>query len=234
MEAVRTNILGTSNVVDVAVDNGVKKVICLSTDKAVYPINAMGVSKAMMEKVFVAKSRTSGDTKIIGTRYGNVMASRGSVIPLFHNQLINNKPLTITNPEMTRFMMTLENAVELVLYAIENGENGDIFVQKAPSSTIGQLADVMKDIYKSKSEIKNIGVRHGEKMHETLLSKEERLIAEDLNNYFKIPADNRDLNYEKYFEKGQKIDVFEEFNSFNTERLSNKLLANLLASIGYK
>ena len=234
MEAVRTNILGTSNVVDVAVDNSVKKVICLSTDKAVYPINAMGVSKAMMEKVFVAKSRTSGNTKIIGTRYGNVMASRGSVIPLFHNQLINNKPLTITNPEMTRFMMTLENAVELVLYAFENGENGDIFVQKAPSSTIGQLAVVMKDIYKSKSEIKNIGVRHGEKMHETLLSKEERLIAEDLNNYFKIPADNRDLNYEKYFEKGQKIDVFEEFNSFNTERLSNKLLANLLASIGYK
>ena len=234
MEAVRTNILGTSNVVDVAVDNGVKKVICLSTDKAVYPINAMGVSKAMMEKVFVAKSRTSGDTKIIGTRYGNVMASRGSVIPLFHNQLINNKPLTITNPEMTRFMMTLENAVELVLYAFENGENGDIFVQKAPSSTIGQLADVMKDIYKSKSKIKNIGVRHGEKMHETLLSKEERLISEDLNNYFRIPADNRDLNYEKYFEKGQKIDVFEEFNSFNTERLSNKLLANLLASIGYK
>jgi UDP-glucose 4-epimerase len=234
MEAVRTNILGTSNVVDAAVDNGVKKVICLSTDKAVYPINAMGVSKAMMEKVFVAKSRTSGDTKIIGTRYGNVMASRGSVIPLFHNQLINNKPLTITNPEMTRFMMTLENAVELVLYAFENGENGDIFVQKAPSSTIGQLADVMKDIYKSKSEIKNIGVRHGEKMHETLLSKEERLISEDLNNYFRIPADNRDLNYEKYFEKGQKIDLSEEFNSFNTERLSNELLTDLLASIGYK
>ena len=234
MEAVRTNILGTSNVVDVAVDNGVKKVICLSTDKAVYPINAMGVSKAMMEKVFVAKSRTSGNTKIIGTRYGNVMASRGSVIPLFHNQLINNKPLTITNPEMTRFMMTLENAVELVLYAFENGENGDIFVQKAPSSTIGQLADVMKDIYKSKSKIKNIGVRHGEKMHETLLSKEERLISEDLNNYFRIPADNRDLNYEKYFEKGQKIDLSEEFNSFNTERLSNELLTDLLASIGYK
>jgi UDP-glucose 4-epimerase len=234
MEAVRTNILGTNNVVDVAVDNGVKKVICLSTDKAVYPINAMGVSKAMMEKVFVAKSRTSGDTKIIGTRYGNVMASRGSVIPLFHNQLINNKPLTITNPEMTRFMMTLENAVELVLYAFENGENGDIFVQKAPSSTIGQLADVMKDIYKSKSEIKNIGVRHGEKMHETLLSREERLISEDLNNYFRIPADNRDLNYEKYFETGQKIDLSEEFNSFNTERLSNELLTDLLASIGYK
>ena len=234
MEAVRTNILGTNNVVDVAVDNRVQKVICLSTDKAVYPINAMGVSKAMMEKVFVAKSRTSGKTKIIGTRYGNVMASRGSVIPLFHNQLINNMPLTITNPEMTRFMMTLENAVELVLYAFENGQSGDIFVQKAPSSTIGQLADVMKDIYKSKSVITNIGVRHGEKMHETLLSKEERQVSEDLGNYFRIPADNRDLNYEKYFDKGVKIDSSEEFNSFNTERLSNKLLTDLLESIGYK
>ncbi len=234
MEAVRTNILGTNNVVDVAVDNKVQKVICLSTDKAVYPINAMGVSKAMMEKVFVAKSRTSGKTKIIGTRYGNVMASRGSVIPLFHNQLINNMPLTITNPEMTRFMMTLENAVELVLYAFENGQSGDIFVQKAPSSTIGQLADVMKDIYKSKSVITNIGVRHGEKMHETLLSKEERQVSEDLGNYFRIPADNRDLNYEKYFDTGVKIDSSEEFNSFNTERLSNKLLTDLLESIGYK
>ena len=234
MEAVRTNILGTNNVVDVAADNSVKKVVCLSTDKAVYPINAMGVSKAMMEKVFVAKSRTSGKTKIIGTRYGNVMASRGSVIPLFHHQLINNIPLTITNPEMTRFMMTLENAIELVLYAFENGESGDIFVQKAPSSTIGQLADIMKDIYNSKSVITNIGVRHGEKMHETLLSKEERQVSEDLGNYFRIPSDNRDLNYEKYFDKGLKIDLPEEFNSFNTERLSNKSLMNLLASIGYK
>ena len=234
MEAVRTNIVGTNNVVDVAVDNSVKKVICLSTDKAVYPINAMGVSKAMMEKVFVAKSRTSGKTKIIGTRYGNVMASRGSVIPLFHHQLINNMPLTITNPEMTRFMMTLENAIELVLYAFENGESGDIFVQKAPSSTIGQLADVMKDIYNSKSVITNIGVRHGEKMHETLLSKEERQVSEDLGNYFRIPSDNRDLNYEKYFDKGLKIDSPEELNSFNTERLSNKLLIDLLESIGYK
>lgn len=234
MEAVRTNILGTNNVVDVAVDNGIQKVICLSTDKAVYPINAMGVSKAMMEKVFVAKSRTSGKTKIIGTRYGNVMASRGSVIPLFHNQLINNMPLTITNPEMTRFMMTLENAVELVLYAFENGESGDIFVQKSPSSTIGQLAAVMKDIYKSKSVITNIGVRHGEKMHETLLSKEERQVSEDMGNYFRIPADNRDLNYEKYFDKGVNIDSPEEFNSFNTERLSSKLLIDLLESIGYK
>jgi UDP-glucose 4-epimerase len=234
MEAVRTNIVGTNNVVDVAVDNSVEKVICLSTDKAVYPINAMGVSKAMMEKVFVAKSRTSGKTKIIGTRYGNVMASRGSVIPLFHHQLVNNMPLTITNTEMTRFMMTLENAVELVLYAFENGESGDIFVQKAPSSTIGQLADVMKDIYNSKSVIKNIGVRHGEKMHETLLSKEEKQVSEDLGNYFRIPSDNRDLNYEKYFDKGLKIDSPEEFNSFNTVRLSNELLIDLLESIGYK
>ena len=234
MEAVKTNIIGTSNVVDIAVENCVKKIICLSTDKAVYPINSMGVSKAMMEKVFVAKSRTSGDTKIIGTRYGNVMASRGSVIPLFHNQLINNKPLTITNPEMTRFMMTLENAVDLVLYAFENGKSGDIFVQKAPSSTIGQLADLMKKIFKSKSKIKNIGIRHGEKMHETLLSKEERLVSEDLGNYFRIPADNRDLNYEKYFDRGLKSESLEEFNSFNTERLSDKSLTDLLASIGYK
>ncbi|MBT6170303.1 MAG: polysaccharide biosynthesis protein [Flavobacteriaceae bacterium] len=234
MEAVKTNIIGTSNVVDIAVENCIKKIICLSTDKAVYPINSMGVSKAMMEKVFVAKSRTSGDTKIIGTRYGNVMASRGSVIPLFHNQLINNKPLTITNPEMTRFMMTLENAVDLVLYAFENGKSGDIFVQKAPSSTIGQLADLMKKIFKSKSKIKNIGIRHGEKMHETLLSKEERLVSEDLGNYFRIPADNRDLNYEKYFDRGLKSESLEEFNSFNTERLSDKSLTDLLASIGYK
>ena len=234
MEAVKTNILGTENVLQASINNSIHKVVCLSTDKAVYPINAMGVSKAMMEKVFVAKSRTSGKTKIIGTRYGNVMASRGSVIPLFHHQLVNNMPLTITNPEMTRFMMTLENAVELVLYAFENGQSGDIFVQKAPSSTIGQLADVMKDIYKSKSVITNIGVRHGEKMHETLLSKEERQVSEDLGNYFRIPADNRDLNYEKYFDTGVKIDSSEEFNSFNTERLSNKLLTDLLESIGYK
>lgn len=234
MEAVKTNILGTSNVVDVAVENSIKKIICLSTDKAVYPINSMGVSKAMMEKVFVAKSRISGSTKIIGTRYGNVMASRGSVIPLFYNQLINDKPLTITNPDMTRFMMTLQNAVDLVLYAFENGESGDIFVQKAPSSSIGQLADVMKKIFKSKSKVKSIGIRHGEKMHETLLSKEEKLVSEDLGNYFRIPADNRDLNYEKYFEKGLKSFSSEEFNSFNTERLSDKSLAELLASIGYK
>ena len=234
LEATKTNVIGTSNVLTSAIKHSVKKVICLSTDKAAYPINAMGISKALMEKVAIANSRNSEGTIICVTRYGNVMASRGSVIPLFHNQLINNMPLTITNPEMTRFMMTLENAVELVLYAFENGQSGDIFVQKAPSSTIGQLADVMKDIYKSKSVITNIGVRHGEKMHETLLSKEERQVSEDLGNYFRIPADNRDLNYEKYFDTGVKIDSSEEFNSFNTERLSNKLLTDLLESIGYK
>ena len=234
MQAVKTNVIGTSNIVDVAVENNIKKIICLSTDKAVYPINAMGVSKAMMEKIFVAKSRISGNTDIVGTRYGNVMASRGSVIPLFYKQLMDGNPLTITNPDMTRFMMTLDNAVELVLYAFENGKSGDIFVQKAPSSTIGQLAEVMKKIFKSESKIQKIGIRHGEKMHETLLSKEERLVSEDLGNYFRIPADNRDLNYEKYFDKGLKSQSLEEFNSFNTERLSDKSLTDLLASIGYK
>ena len=165
----------------------------------------MGVSKSLMEKVFVAKSRVSKKTKIIGTRYGNVMASRGSVIPLFYEQIKSGKPITVTDPNMTRFMMTLENAVELVLYAFENGNTGDIFVQKAPSTTIGELAETMKKIYSSDSEIKNIGIRHGEKIHETLLSKEERLISEDLGSYFRIPADNRDLNYEKYFSKGMHI-----------------------------
>ena len=234
IEAVKTNIIGTENILNSAINNNIDKVICLSTDKAVYPINAMGVSKAMMEKVFVAKSRTSGKTKIIGTRYGNVMASRGSVIPLFHNQLKNDKPITITDPQMTRFMMTLQNAVELVLYAFEKGNSGDIFVQKAPSANIGQLADVMKSIYKSNSKIKNIGIRHGEKMHETLLSKEERLISEDIGNYFRIPSDNRDLNYEKYFDEGIKTENKEEFNSDNTQKLSNIELVDLLASIGYK
>ena len=171
MEAVRTNIIGTENLLDAAINNNVKKVICLSTDKAVYPINAMGVSKSLMEKVFVAKSRVSNKIKIIGTRYGNVMASRGSVIPLFYEQIKSGKPITITDSNMTRFMMTLEDAVELVLFAFENGNSGDIFVQKAPSTTIGNLAETMKKIYNSNSEIKNIGIRHGEKIHETLLSK---------------------------------------------------------------
>ena len=234
MEAVRTNIIGTENLLNAALHNNVEKVICLSTDKAVYPINAMGVSKSLMEKVFVAKSRVSNKLKIIGTRYGNVMASRGSVIPLFYEQIKSGKPITITDPNMTRFMMTLENAVELVLYAFENGNTGDIFVQKAPSTTIGELAETMKKIYNSNSEIKNIGIRHGEKTHETLLSKEERLVSEDLGSYFRIPADNRDLNYEKYFSKGMPSSKMEEFNSYNTVRLKEQELIELLESIGYK
>ena len=234
MEAVKTNIIGTENMLNSAINNNVEKVICLSTDKAVYPINAMGVSKSLMEKVFVAKSRVSSKIKIIGTRYGNVMASRGSVIPLFYNQIKDNKPITITDPNMTRFMMSLDNAVELVLYAFQNGNTGDIFVQKAPSTTIGELAETMKTIYNSNTKIKNIGIRHGEKIHETLLSQEERIISEDLGDYFRIPADNRDLNYDKYFSKGVKAPKSEEFNSFNTVRLEKQELINLLASIGYK
>ena len=234
MEAVKTNIIGTENMLNSAINNNVEKVICLSTDKAVYPINAMGVSKSLMEKVFVAKSRVSSKIKIIGTRYGNVMASRGSVIPLFYNQIKDNKPITITDSNMTRFMMSLNNAVELVLYAFQNGNTGDIFVQKAPSTTIGELADTMKTIYNSNTKIKNIGIRHGEKIHETLLSQEERIISEDLGDYFRIPADNRDLNYDKYFSKGVKAPKSEEFNSFNTVRLEKQELINLLASIGYK
>ena len=234
MEAVRTNIIGTENLLNAALNNNVEKVICLSTDKAVYPINAMGVSKSLMEKVFVAKSRLSNKIKIIGTRYGNVMASRGSVIPLFYEQIKSGKPITITDPNMTRFMMTLENAVELVLYAFKNGNTGDIFVQKAPSTSIGELAETMKKIYNSNSEIKNIGIRHGEKIHETLLSKEERLISEDLGGYFRIPADNRDLNYEKYFSQGMPSSQLEEFNSYNTVRLNEQELIELLESIGYK
>ena len=234
IEAVKTNILGTENVLNSAIENNIQKVICLSTDKAVYPINAMGVSKAMMEKVFVAKSRVSGKTKIVGTRYGNVMASRGSVIPLFHSQILIKKPITITDPNMTRFMMTLENAVDLVLFAFKNGNSGDIFVQKSPSSTIEDLAKALKKIYNSKVKIKTIGIRHGEKIHETLLSKEERQVSQDLNNYFRIPADNRDLNYDKFFTKGMHSKPIEEFNSYNTERLKEQQLIDLLASIGYK
>ncbi len=234
MEAVKTNIIGTDNMLNSAIKNDVEKVICLSTDKAVYPINAMGVSKSLMEKVFVAKSRISTKTKIIGTRYGNVMASRGSVIPLFYDQIKNNNSITITDPNMTRFMMTLQNAVDLVLYAFKNGNTGDIFVQKAPSTTIGELAKTMKSIFNSKSKIKDIGIRHGEKIHETLLSKEERLVSEDLGDYFRIPPDNRDLNYDKYFSEGMKANIKDEFNSYNTKRLSENELIDLLASIGYK
>ena len=235
IEAVKTNVLGTENVLNAAISNEVKKLVCLSTDKAVYPINAMGVSKAMMEKVFVAKSRNSKNTIITGTRYGNVMASRGSVIPHFHDQIIKGENITVTNPNMTRFMMTLDHAVELVLFAFNNGQSGDIFVQKSPASTIGDLAIAMKEIYNSDVIIENIGIRHAEKMHETLLSVEERMVSEDLGDYYKVSADNRDLNYNKYFSEG--IDskaVLEEYNSFNTNRLSIQELKDLLGTIGYK
>ena len=235
VEAVKTNVLGTDNVLSVAIENNVKKVICLSTDKAVYPINAMGTSKAMMEKVFVAKSRTTNSTVICGTRYGNVMASRGSVIPHFYDQIKSGKDITVTDPNMTRFMMTLDDAVNLVLFAFENGNSGDIFVQKSPSTTIGELASVMKYIYNSPVKIQNIGIRHAEKVHETLLSKEERMVCEELRDYFRIPADNRDLNYSKYFSEGiNNLNKIEEYNSFNTRRLNEGELIKLLAYIGYK
>jgi UDP-N-acetylglucosamine 4,6-dehydratase/5-epimerase len=234
LEAVKTNVLGTDNVLSVAIENNVKKVICLSTDKAVYPINAMGTSKAMMEKIFVAKSRTTDSTVICGTRYGNVMASRGSVIPHFYGQIESGNDITVTDPNMTRFMMTLEDAINLVLFAFENGNSGDIFVQKSPSTTIGELASTMKKIYNSPVDIKNIGIRHAEKIHETLLSREERLIAEELENYFRVPADNRDLNYNKYFTEGKQSQDLQEYNSYNTHRLSENKLIELLKSIGYK
>lgn len=234
IEAVKTNVLGTENVLNAAINKKVKKVICLSTDKAVYPINAMGISKAMMEKVMVAKSRISGDTILVGTRYGNVMASRGSVIPLFYEQIKNNQPITITDPEMTRFMMTLANAVDLVLYAFEHGNSGDIFVQKSPASTIGELANAMLKIYQSNIELKIIGTRHAEKLYETLLAKEEFLVAEDLGDYYRLAADNRDLNYNKYFTEGSGSTAnSEEYHSHNTKRLSEVELINLLKSIGY-
>lgn len=234
IEAVKTNVMGTENVLNAAINQSVSKVICLSTDKAVYPINAMGISKAMMEKIMVAKSRISGNTKLIGTRYGNVMASRGSVIPLFYDQIINNDNITITDPNMTRFMMTLENAVELVLYAFQHGNSGDIFVQKSPASTIGELAMAMKKIYKSNANINIIGTRHAEKLFETLLAKEELLHAEDLGKYYRIPADNRDLNYNKYFSEGSvNISDIDDYHSHNTTRLSEIELISLLNSIGY-
>ena len=234
IEAVKTNVLGTENVLTVAIENNVSKVICLSTDKAVYPINAMGVSKAMMEKTFVAKSRNTSKTTICGTRYGNVMASRGSVIPHFFKQIQEGTNITVTDPEMTRFMMTLEDAVNLVLYAFKNGNPGDIFVQKSPATTIGELAHTMKEIYNSKVPIENIGIRHAEKVHETLLSKEERMVSQDLGDYFRIPSDNRDLNYNKYFFEGKESKKVSEYNSSNTRQLDKKELIELLAKIGYK
>ncbi|PKH10178.1 nucleoside-diphosphate sugar epimerase/dehydratase [Planomicrobium sp. MB-3u-38] len=234
MEAVKTNVVGTENVLNAAIQNNVKKVICLSTDKAVYPINAMGISKAMMEKVTVAKSRTVDveDTNICGTRYGNVMASRGSVIPLFIDQIKAGKPLTITDPEMTRYLMSLEDAVELVLFAFLNSNQGDIFVQKAPASTIGELAQALKDLFKVDNPIEVIGTRHGEKLYETLLTREEMAVATDMGGYYRIPADNRDLNYNKYFTEGEEeISEGWEYNSHNTHRLSNQEIKELLLTL---
>ncbi|MCX8521474.1 MAG: polysaccharide biosynthesis protein [Rhodoferax sp.] len=223
MEALRTNVQGADNVMRAAIANGVKRCVVLSTDKAVYPINAMGISKAMMEKVMVAKSRLCdpGKTVLSATRYGNVMASRGSVIPLFLGQLQEGKPLTITDPGMTRFLMSLDESVDLVLYAFANARPGDIFVQKAPASTVGDLAQAMKDLLRVANDIKIIGTRHGEKLYETLVSREEMARAEDLGNYYRIPADARDLNYEKYFVEGEiRISKFDDYTSHNTRRLN--------------
>lgn len=236
LEAVKTNILGTDNVLTAAIEYEVKKVICLSTDKAAYPINAMGISKAMMEKVFVAKSRTVSPEKtlICGTRYGNVMASRGSVIPLFIEQIKNKQPLTVTDPNMTRFLMSLEEAVELVVYAFENAQTGDIMVQKAPASTIGDLVQAIRELFNAEERIKIIGTRHGEKLYETLLTKEEYFVAEDHGNYFRIPADKRDLNYDKYFDVGdEQLSSSTEFNSHNTERLNVPQIKEKLLKIEY-
>jgi UDP-N-acetylglucosamine 4,6-dehydratase len=236
MEAVKTNILGTDNVLEAAIENGVQRVICLSTDKAVYPINAMGTSKAMMEKVMVAKSRhLNGGTVISGTRYGNVMASRGSVIPLFVEQIRNGQAITITDPSMTRFMMTLDDAVDLVLYAFEHGKNGDIFVQKAPAATIDVLARALMQLLgKPGHEINVIGTRHGEKLYEALLSREEIAAAEDLGEYYRIPPDLRDLNYSKFVENGEvKISMAEDYNSHNTNRLDVEGMMRLLLKLPF-
>ena len=233
MQAVKTNIVGTENVLNSAINAGVKKVIVLSTDKAVYPINAMGISKAMMERVVVAKGRNVAETMIAVTRYGNVIASRGSVIPLFINQLRSGAPITITNPKMTRFMMSLDQAVELVLFAFENGKSGDIFVQKAPATTIELLANTIKDIIgRPKHEVKTIGTRHGEKLYETLLTKEEMVKAIDMGEYFRIPADTRDLNYNKFFEEGEEVlNDAGEYHSHNTHRLNEGELTDLLLNL---
>lgn len=236
MEAVKTNVIGTENVLNAAISHGVKKVICLSTDKAVYPINAMGISKAMMEKVMVAKSRSVSPDKtlICGTRYGNVMCSRGSVIPLFIQQIKNNQHLTVTDPNMTRYLMSLEDAVELVLFAFQNANQGDMFVQKAPASTISDLAFAVQDIFESGSDMKIIGTRHGEKLYETLLTREEMAHAEDLGDYYRISADTRDLNYDKFFVSGdQEISEGWEYNSHNTERLDIPRIRELLMKLDY-
>jgi UDP-glucose 4-epimerase len=234
-QAVRTNVFGTENVLDSAIQHGVKNVVVLSTDKAAYPINAMGISKAMMEKVAIAKGRALGKdaaTTICCTRYGNVMASRGSVIPLWVKQIKEGNDITITDPNMTRFMMTLEDAVDLVLYAFQNGENGDLFVQKAPAATLDVLAEALKELYKTDTTVRVIGTRHGEKLYETLVTREEMAKHVDMGNYFRIPCDDRDLNYDKYFEKGEeKISKLEDYHSHNTRRLDVKGMQELLLKL---
>lgn len=236
LEAVKTNVLGTENVLTASIEMGVKKVICLSTDKAAYPINAMGISKAMMEKVFVAKSKTIDPEKtlICGTRYGNVMASRGSVIPLFIDQIKKGMPLTVTDPHMTRFLMSLEEAVELVIFAFENAKTGDIMVQKSPACTVGVLIQALQELFNANNDTKIIGTRHGEKLYETLLTKEEHVVAQDLGGFYRVPADTRDLNYDKYFVEGmQQLASEEEYNSHNTQRLSVEQVKAKLLQLEY-
>ena len=237
LEATKTNVFGTQNVIDAAVANNVEKVICLSTDKAAYPINAMGISKALMEKVAIAASReiVNNKTVVCLTRYGNVMASRGSVIPLFIEQIKNGKPLTITDPKMTRFLMTLDDAVDLVLFAFKNGNQGDLFVNKSPAATIENLAESIKQLFSPNHTINIIGTRHGEKLYETLCTREEMLKAEDMGNFFRIPSDNRDLNYNRYFSEGEdKISIIDDYNSSNTEQLNVENIIKLLNSIDLK
>lgn len=236
LEAVRTNVLGSENVMEAAVVRGVSRVVMLSTDKAVYPINAMGISKAMMEKFMVAKARiqNEGETVLCATRYGNVMASRGSVIPLFVSQLKEGKPLTVTDPNMTRFLMSLEDSVDLVLYAFEHGQQGDIFVQKAPASTVADLAQALKELLNKDNPVREIGTRHGEKLYESLISREEMVKAEDMGGYYRIPADNRDLNYAQFFSEGEeKISHQDDYTSHNTERLNVEQVKTLLLKLDF-
>jgi UDP-N-acetylglucosamine 4,6-dehydratase/5-epimerase len=236
IEATRTNVFGTDNVIKSAISNKVKNVICLSTDKAAYPINAMGMSKALMEKVAVAASRNIPDdsTKICLTRYGNVMGSRGSVIPFFIDQILNGEPITVTDPDMTRYLMSLNEAVDLVLFTFQNGNQGDLFVQKSPASTIGDLALALKDLFNASNPIKIIGTRHGEKLYETLCTREEMAKAIDLENFYQVPADNRDLNYGKYFENGNiRTSEFEDYNSHNTTRLNLEQIKEKLLSLDF-
>lgn len=236
MEAVRTNVLGTENVMNAAIQSGVQRVVVLSTDKAVYPVNAMGISKAMMEKLMVAKARSRllGETVFCATRYGNVMASRGSVIPLFVDQMRAGKPLTVTDPNMTRFLMSLEDSVDLVLHAFEHAVQGDIFVQKAPASTVGDLAKALIQLFNSKSAMRVIGTRHGEKLYESLLSREEMARADDMGRYYRVPADDRDLNYNKYFVEGEtRVSAIEDYTSHNTERLNVDQVMQLLKKLDF-